>query len=39
VECGFLSNEEEARRLEDPTYRNALCLAIATAYGRWETER
>lgn len=39
IECGFLSNEEEARRLEDPTYRNALCLAVATAYGRWETER
>jgi len=39
IECGFLSNEEEARKLEDPEYRNALCLAIATAYGRWETER
>ncbi len=39
IECGFLSNEEEARRLEDPAYRTALCLAIATAYGRWEAER
>ena len=39
IECGFLSNEEEAQRLEDPAYRTALCLAIATAYGEWETTR
>ncbi len=39
VECGFLSNEEEARRLEDPVYRASLCLLIASAYGAWEAER
>lgn len=39
IECGFLSNEEEARRLEDPEYRTALCLTLAVAYGKWEAER
>ncbi len=39
VECGFLSNEEEARRLEDPQYRASLCLLIGTAYAKWEAAR
>lgn len=39
IECGFLSNEEDARQLEDPTYRAALCLSLATAYGKWEARR
>ncbi len=39
VECGFLSNEEEARRLEDPSYRAFLSLLIASAYGGWEASR
>ena len=39
IECGFLSNEEEARQLADPTYRATLCLSLATAYGKWEARR
>ncbi len=39
IECGFLSNEEEARRLEDPSYRASLTLLIASAYSKWEASR
>ncbi|MBQ4065870.1 MAG: N-acetylmuramoyl-L-alanine amidase [Clostridia bacterium] len=39
VECGFLSNEEEAKRLEDPEYRASLCLLIGVAYAKWEAAR
>ena len=39
IECGFLSNEEEARKLEDPAYRTALCLTLSAAYGNWEANR
>jgi N-acetylmuramoyl-L-alanine amidase len=39
VECGFLSNDEEARRLEDPQYRASLALLIASAYAQWESVR
>lgn len=31
VECGFLSNPEEARRLSDPRYQQALADGIGTA--------
>ena len=31
VECGFLSNPEEAERLSDPVYQQQLALAIASA--------
>ncbi len=39
IECGFLSNREEAVQLEDPDYRLVLCLAVSVAYGRWEADR
>ncbi len=39
IECGFLSNEDEAKKLEDTDYRTALCLLIASAYGNWEAKR
>lgn len=39
IECGFLSNTEEARRLEDTDYRRTLCLILSSAYGAWETNR
>ena len=41
VECGFLSNPEEARRLQEPDYQKKLALAIAhtvTDYLQKETE-
>jgi N-acetylmuramoyl-L-alanine amidase len=31
VECGFLSNSEEARRLTAPRYQQAIADGIATA--------
>jgi N-acetylmuramoyl-L-alanine amidase len=31
VECGFLSNPEEARRLSDPRYQEALADGIGAA--------
>jgi N-acetylmuramoyl-L-alanine amidase len=31
VECGFMSNAEEAARLESPRYQDALAGAIATS--------
>ncbi len=31
VECGFLSNADEAKRLNDPEYRQALALVIANS--------
>lgn len=34
VECGFLSNGEEARRLQEPSYQLKLAAAIAAGYLR-----
>lgn len=31
VECGFLSNDEECKNLNDPAYRQKLALAISSA--------
>jgi N-acetylmuramoyl-L-alanine amidase len=31
VECGFLSNREEARRLASPDYQDHLATGIASA--------
>ena len=31
IECGFLSNEAEASKLNDPEYRHAVALLIATS--------
>ncbi len=31
IECGFLSNEAEARKLNDPEYRHAVALLIAAS--------
>jgi len=31
IECGFLTNESELRKLKDPEYRSALSLVIACA--------
>lgn len=31
VECGFLSNETETKRLQDPTYQTLLAITIVTA--------
>ncbi len=30
IECGFISNPEEAVKLNDPNYQNKLCCVIAT---------
>ena len=35
VECGFLSNAEETRRLGDPIYQRKLAAAIGAGYLRW----
>ena len=32
VECGFLSNPEEAARLQDPKHQNKLALALLSSY-------
>ena len=32
VECGFLTNQEEARRLQDETYQRGLAVSIAAGY-------
>lgn len=34
IECGFLSNREEAERLQDPSYQTKLATAITTGYLR-----
>ena len=34
IECGFLSNREEAERLQDPSYQTKLAAAITTGYLR-----
>ena len=35
IECGFLSNEKEARDLTDPEYQKRLCMVIASVYSRY----
>lgn len=37
VECGFMSNPEESKRLQDPTYQRRLAVAIAAGYGQFRT--
>ena len=37
VECGFMSNPEESKRLQDPTYQRRLAVAIAAGYGQFCT--
>ena len=34
VECGFLSNQEETNRLQEPSYQRKLAAAIAGGYLR-----
>ncbi len=34
IECGFISNPEEAVKLNDPTYQNKLCCVIGSALAR-----
>ena len=38
VECGFLTNQEETRRLQDETYQRALAVSIAAGYLRGTSE-
>ena len=38
VECGFLSNQAETARLEEPTHQRLLAAAITTGYLRWGNE-
>ncbi len=35
VECGFLSNREEAARLQQEDYQKTLAAVIAAGYLRW----
>lgn len=35
VECGFLSNREEAARLQQADYQKMLAAVIAVGYLRW----
>lgn len=35
IECGFLSNEEEERKLKDPEYQKKLCCVIAATTGQY----
>ena len=38
VECGFLTNQEETRRLQDETYQRTLAISIAAGYLRGTSE-
>ena len=38
VECGFLTNREETKRLQDETYQRALAVSIAAGYLRGTSE-
>ena len=38
VECGFLTNQEETKRLQDETYQRALAVSIAAGYLRGTSE-
>ena len=35
VECGFMSNPEESKRLKDPDYQRRLAVAVASGYGHF----
>ena len=35
IECGFLSNVEEEKKLRDPKYQKELCIAIAYATSQY----
>lgn len=35
IECGFLSNREEERRLQDSIYQRQLCCVIAATVTKW----
>lgn len=35
IECGFLSNAEEERKLKDPEYQKKLCCVIAATTGKY----
>ena len=37
IECGFISNPEEATKLNDPTYQKQLCCIIASALSQHYT--
>ena len=37
IECGFISNPEEAVKLNDPVYQNKLCCVIGTVISRHYT--
>ena len=39
IECGFLSNEAEAKRLEDPVYQTELALTVVSAFAAWDAAR
>ena len=38
VECGFLTNQEESRRLQDETHQRTLAISIAAGYLRGTSE-
>ena len=38
VECGFLTNQEETRRLQDETHQRTLAISIAAGYLRGTSE-
>ena len=35
IECGFISNDDEARMLEDEIYQNKIASAIASGINIW----
>ena len=39
IECGFLSNGPESRKIQDPAYRKKLVQGIANGYETWLKER
>ena len=39
IECGFISNPEEALKLEDPDYQKKICSIIATTFSRTAKEK
>ncbi len=38
VECGFMSNPDEAAMLRDPVYQTRLAAAIAAGYAAFDTD-
>ena len=39
IECGFLSNGTESRKIQDAAYRRKLVRGLADGYEAWLTER